>query len=169
MFFRVSRNYRLLCLAIAALLFTLCVIGCSTYRVMIPQTGGETPQPNRSKVVWSFFWVQTAKNPITDPNECDGAGLQVVTVKSNFFFDLISVVTLGLACPKTVEWYCAQPNPTPGRVPDDANDLGCDTTLVSESCDTVSVSQIICCKKYIIECGRMTCDTMVVVDSAGGR
>jgi len=156
---------RVCVLAVIGLVACCTFYGCATYRTNIPQQTLATKRVDQSRVVWSFFWgIETAKNPITDSDECFGQGLGEVTVKSNLLFDLISVATLGFASPKIVQWHCASPNSTPGVVPESATDLGCDTTADS-SCDTLNSGNIFCCVTYTILCGKKHCDT-VRVDSA---
>lgn len=89
--------------------FTVSLSGCYTTRVATQaQPGSEV----NSKTVNSFFWglVQSPKR-ITTPI-CDSLGsngMAEVTVKNNFGYSLITVVSLGIWCPTKIEWKCGKP------------------------------------------------------------
>lgn len=88
---------------------TLTCSSCYTYRVETKaQAGSEVSHAN----VNSYFWG-AIKSPatITTPL-CDSLnvnGMAEVTVKSNFGYSLITVVTLGIWSPSRVEWKCGKP------------------------------------------------------------
>lgn len=84
---------------------------CSSYRLSAPGHPGVT---DHRDVAWSFAWGLVPGNPEID---CQGQTLAEVTVESNLAFDLLSVVTLGLAAPKTIEWKCAGATPSTGTIP----------------------------------------------------
>ena len=98
---------------IAGLLALALLAGCSSYRVKTLERPGATDD---SKIVWSYAWGLLPGLPEAD---CPSQLLSEVTVESHFGFDLISVITLGLASPKRVSWTCARSDP--GAVPIDLN------------------------------------------------
>ena len=101
--FRVSR-------IAVALLLGACLAGCSTVRIQAPEQPGVADRP---KVVWSYVWGLVPAKPKVD---CQGQALAEVTVESNFAYDLLSVLTLGLVSPKSVEWKCAGATPSTGTI-----------------------------------------------------
>ena len=80
----------------------------SSYRVEAPGREGVS---DHSRVLWSWLWGAFD----TDAQKVDfkGQGLAQVTVGSNFAYDLVSVLTLGLVAPKIVRWKVAEPRPNP--------------------------------------------------------
>jgi len=90
---------------------TLCCSSCYTYRIATQaQTGAEV---SKSITAHSLFWglVQKPKDYIHTP-VCDSLGVNgvaEVTVKTNFGYALITVVTLGIWSPVRVQWRCAKP------------------------------------------------------------
>lgn len=149
------------------ILLVAIVSGCSTYVVKIPQLAIETPKGRcETKTVWSLYWgIKDVPSPILDPKECYGQGMGEVRVKSNLLFDLVSVLTLGFASPKRVEWYCADPDAAEGDFP--IFEMVCDT-MFQRKCDTIHVDSIVCCDKISIRCDSILCDT-AVASTAGGE
>ena len=85
--------------------------------------------------------------------------VKTVTMKSNFFYDLITVLTLGFASPIEVEWYCAPPNPNGAVVPEPGVTIVCDTML-EISCDTLQPDSIVCDTQLSILCDTLADDTL---------
>ena len=85
--------------------------GCATNRINRPNDWAPASDA-KSQTVWSFFWGNIHQD--VHPPNCHGPGLSQVTVKSNFGFHLISILSLGIAVPVTIEWVCAKDNPTGG-------------------------------------------------------
>ena len=104
--FSCFRNMYALWLITIVLLFS----SCYTYRVATyAQAGTEV---SKSVTANSFFWG-LIKSPaqITTPI-CDSLqvnGMAEVTMKTNFGYALITVVTLGIWSPVKVEWKCSKP------------------------------------------------------------
>ncbi len=88
---------------------TICLAGCYQYRAQAPGYPGVT---NGGEVIWSFLWGAVKEDPKID--NCNEQALAEVTVRDNFGFALLTVVSLGLVSPKKVEWKCARPQPTEG-------------------------------------------------------
>jgi hypothetical protein len=100
-------------------LFGLLIIffqSCYNYHVT---TSHFDPSTNyQKKNVSAFFWGLVQKNVIA--GNCDSLkvnSLDEVHVKTNFGYALITVVTLGIWCPMTIEWKCAKPCPREGTIP----------------------------------------------------
>jgi hypothetical protein len=96
--------------AIALLIVLFSFSSCYTYRVAThAQAGTELSKPVTAHV---FFWglIQKPKQ-ITTP-VCDSLqvnGMSEVTVKNNFGYSLITVVTLGIWSPVKIQWRCSKP------------------------------------------------------------
>ena len=92
-----------------ALVLALSLSGCYTARVAThAQPGAEVSGQN----VNFFFWgivqsPQRVHTPICDSLGVNG--MAEVTVKSNFGYSLITVVTLGIWSPTRLEWKCGVP------------------------------------------------------------
>ena len=95
----------------ACLLAGTLLAGCSLYRLQAPEHPGVT---DHDDVAWSFAWGLVPGVPEID---CQGRTLAEVTVKSNLFYDLVSLASLGLASPKRFEWKCAGATPATGSIP----------------------------------------------------
>jgi hypothetical protein len=99
-----------------ALTITLTLNSCYTTRVATQaQAGSEVS----GKTVNSFFWglIQNPKRVNTPICDSLGVnGLAEVTVKNNFGYSLITVVTLGIWSPTRVEWKCGKPCQKVGKL-----------------------------------------------------
>jgi len=96
-----------------ALLLTAFVVlfsSCYSYRVATQaQAGTET---TKTITAHSLFWGLVKKPTEIHTPLCDSLqinGLAEVTVKSNFGYSLITVLTLGIWSPMKLEWKCGKP------------------------------------------------------------
>lgn len=67
----------------------------------------------------SFFWGLVNKPVMVHTPICDSLGVNgvaEVTVKNNYGYALITVVTLGIWCPMKVSWACSKPCPKRGEL-----------------------------------------------------
>ena len=87
---------------------------CYTYRTSAPELIGVTE--TKGTVVWSFFWGALNGTPPRVDN-CNGQALSEVAVKENPLYWLLTLMSLGIASPKLVEWRCAPPNAQEGHFP----------------------------------------------------
>jgi len=102
---------RIFLLAVATFLLQSC------YNYHISTSNFDPSTHYKRKTVSSFFWGLAQQN-ITAGN-CDSLkinSLDEVHVKTNLGYALITVVTLGIWCPMTVEWKCAKPCPRDGVI-----------------------------------------------------
>lgn len=94
---------------IPAVLISLMLCSCYTARVETKaQAGSEVSHQN----VNFFFWgaIQSPKRIVTPICDSLGSnGMAEVTVKNNFGYSLLTVVTLGIWSPARVEWKCGKP------------------------------------------------------------
>ena len=82
--------------------------GCYYSRVILPAQAATDPE---TKTVNSFFWGMLQEN--VQPSNCASNALQQVRVDWNFGYSLLTVVTLGIWSPMTVQWQCAKTPPPP--------------------------------------------------------
>ena len=85
---------------------------CYTYRLAThAQPATETLVTTR-KTVHSLFWGVLNKPQVLHTPNCDALGVNGVSevmVRTNFGYAFITVLTLGIYCPVTIEWKCAKP------------------------------------------------------------
>ncbi len=82
---------------------------CYNYRVATQAQAGT--EVNKA-TAHAFFWGLAQKPPTIQTPICDSLevnGMSEVTMKSNFGYSLITVVTLGIWSPMKVEWKCSKP------------------------------------------------------------
>lgn len=105
----------------AIALLAISLAGCYTYRASLQPGATESPgDKGQGKVIWSFAWGAVSGNPPSFEN-CVSKAFAEVAVKENPGFWLITLLSLGIASPKRIEWRCAPPNPTEGLLrPDSA-------------------------------------------------
>jgi Bor protein len=90
-------------------LFALSLLGgCATHRLVAahPNPYGE---PHRVSSV-AFGWGALQKRTVAT---CDNSLLDEVRVKQNFGQSLLTVLTLGIVMPTTIEYICAKTPVTP--------------------------------------------------------
>jgi hypothetical protein len=108
---KIVLHSRILLMAVSIILFQSC------YHYHITTSNFDASTQYNKKTVSSFFWGLAQQN-VTASN-CDSLkinSLDEVHVKTNLGFALITVITLGIWCPMTVEWKCAKPCPREGEV-----------------------------------------------------
>jgi len=83
---------------------------CYSYRVATrAQAGTET---SGTMTAHSLFWGLVKKPVEIHTPTCDSLGVNgvaEVTMKTNFGYALITVITLGIWSPMQVEWKCSKP------------------------------------------------------------
>lgn len=99
-------------LLLFAMLVMLSSTGCYNYRVTAYQPDPGTEY--QSKTVHSLFWGLAQSKNVAPENCKPVQGLDEVHIKHNFGFSLLTVITLGIWCPTTVQWKCSKPCPTVG-------------------------------------------------------
>ena len=93
-----------------ALLVALCCSSCFSYRLVTHDQPGTIH--TESATANAYLWGLVNKPAEIHTPICDTLGVNgvsEVTVKTNFGFALITVVTLGIWCPVKVEWICSKP------------------------------------------------------------
>ncbi|MEO1233440.1 MAG: FAD-binding protein [Myxococcota bacterium] len=85
----------------------------SVYRIEAPDSEGVT---DHARIMCSWLWGAFGTDLQGIADEARGQPLAMVAVESNLLFDLISVLTLGLASPKLMRWKIAEPRSMPARV-----------------------------------------------------
>jgi hypothetical protein len=66
---------------------------------------GEAVSANLQVYFWGLF-----SSPELNTNKCSNGGFNQVKVKSNAFQTLVSIITIGIVRPMTVEYKCAKFN-----------------------------------------------------------
>ena len=96
--------------SIGLILMILFFSSCYSYRVGTnAQPGSEISKPVTAH---SFFWGLIQKPKQIHTPVCDSLGVNgmaEVTIKTNFGYSLITVVTLGIWSPMKVQWKCSKP------------------------------------------------------------
>ena len=100
---------------ILAACFLLLLQSCYSYHVSTSHFDPSTHY--NKKFVSSFFWGLVQQNVVA--SNCDSlqvTSLDEVHVKTNLGYAALTVITLGIWCPMTVEWKCAKPCPREGEI-----------------------------------------------------
>jgi Bor protein len=95
--------------------FLILMQSCYSYHVTTARFDPSTHY--NKKFVSSFFWGLLQQNVVA--SNCDSLkvnSLDEVHVKTNLGYAAITVITLGIWCPMTVEWKCAKPCPREGEI-----------------------------------------------------
>jgi len=92
----------------ALLLLTLETSSCATVRIRTNAAQGSALvckecQGNLTRWFWGYLY-----NGEYMVNNCDARALQAVQVKTSFWQGFVTVLTLGIYCPVTVNWSCAK-------------------------------------------------------------
>ncbi|NNC73179.1 MAG: hypothetical protein HKN78_09945 [Sphingomonadaceae bacterium] len=110
-------------IAIAAAVCAAQLGGCASYRIYAPEFDGVGPggQPYQysSTSVLGDQGLSTEGTGYT-ATECPNADLAAVGVRRNFGQTIVTLLTLGVVSPATVEFYCAKPPDPP--IPCDCED-----------------------------------------------
>ena len=90
----------------AAILFCS---SCYSYKVGTRAQAGT--EDSKLITANAFFWglIQKPKRISTPICDTLGVNMSEVTVKTNFGYALITVVTLGIWCPVQLQWKCSKP------------------------------------------------------------
>jgi hypothetical protein len=80
--------------------------GCANYRLEIHDSDPTKP-PYETEMLHAFLWG-IWYNPQVLTAKCND-GINDVVVKSNYLYDLVSVVTLGIWMPIEVDYRCKAP------------------------------------------------------------
>ncbi len=106
-----TRNFRNI-FNILLIIIGLFINSCTTTRIVTKYDSDTfANNPLNQKTTWSFAWGLVQPNDI-NPN-CDSRAnhLNIVTVKNNLGFALISVLSLGIVMPQRIEWSCSPYSP----------------------------------------------------------
>jgi hypothetical protein len=98
---------------LAFLAFGVVEPACYQYRQQARSITPASECPDFSRGCTTTRW-SAGYGEYSAPAQCGAVGLAEVTVRDQPHFFLLTVLTLGLAAPRSVEWKCARPNPAPG-------------------------------------------------------
>lgn len=90
------------------ILAACCLQGCYHARLLADPEAQVATSP-KAETAWVMWWGLSQPR-LTAP-ECLSGGLQEVRVSTNVGYSLITILTLGIACPVDVEYSCAKPCP----------------------------------------------------------
>ena len=94
------------------LLMVCLLISCSTTRIVSKYDCDTIANnPVNQKTSWSFLWGLVQPKDINPGCDERNNSMNRVTVKDNYAYSFISVVTLGIVMPTQVEWCCAPYSP----------------------------------------------------------
>ena len=101
--------------------YSLCILfvinaysfqSCTTTRIVTKYDSDTfANNPLNKKTTWSFAWGLVQPKDINPKCDSRSNHMNIVTVKNNLGFALISVITLGIVMPQRVEWSCAPYSP----------------------------------------------------------
>lgn len=102
------RNSIIICL----LVMGTSLNSCTTTRIVTKYDSDTfANNPLNQKTTWSFAWGLVQPKDINPKCDSRFNHLDQVTVKNNWGFALISVLSLGIVMPQRVEWSCAPYSP----------------------------------------------------------
>ena len=81
---------------------------CYHYRVLNTVNDPASVQYHK-KVMWSYFWGAVNKPQQFTVPDCTSGGIDEVRVSTNFGNSLLTIGTLGIVCPVTIQWKCHKP------------------------------------------------------------
>lgn len=90
----------------AMILILVALNGCYHYNVHAPNFDPATEY--QKKTAHSLFWGLAQKD-VSAENCVASHGIDEVRVTTNLGYAIITIATLGIWCPMTVEWKCAKP------------------------------------------------------------
>ena len=86
---------------IVLVMYCIAFEGCSSVHVSAKQAS--KADDTYEKTVWALWWG--ASDPL-ESVDCNGNGLQIVTMKTSWIYSLCTFVTLGAAVPVDIEYRC---------------------------------------------------------------
>lgn len=94
-------------LTLIAVLLIAVLSGCMTSRLMQkPDSDGNGP---RVDTHWNFLWGQLTENDLKA--SCGSQNICQVEVRTNFGFQILAVITLGIVVPQKIVWECCPEDP----------------------------------------------------------
>jgi hypothetical protein len=96
--------------AVCAIALTM-ASGCYHSRIILPAPAATDPE---TRTVHSLFWGLQQEN--VEPSNCTSNALQQVRVDWSLGYAFLTVITLGIWSPMTVQWQCAK-TPAPPLAP----------------------------------------------------
>lgn len=91
-----------LIIVVVVSLLSLQPIGCSSTVSVVAEQASRADDIHQTTEV-AFLWGLMDRTRGVD---CDGNGLQIVSAKTNWFYSLCTVLTMGAVVPLTVEYRC---------------------------------------------------------------
>ena len=101
MIVKIRRVHQVLWIVLVISCITFTFDGCSSVHVQAIQA--PKADDTFEKTVWALWWG--ASDPL-ESVDCNGNGLQIVTMKTSWIYSLCTFVTLGAAVPVDIEYRC---------------------------------------------------------------
>jgi hypothetical protein len=114
MIVKIRRVHQFVLVVLVLSSLTITFEGCSTVHVVANQAS--LADDTYKTTVWALWWG------VSDPVEsvdCNGDGLKIVSMKTNWIYSLCTVVTLGAVVPMDIEYRCTLGSLDGGDVIDD--------------------------------------------------
>ena len=96
-------------LARLVLILAVMFIAQSCYHYRVISTIGDPTTEYQHKVMWSYCWGLVNKPQFYVVPNCDKSAIDEVRVTTTFGNTLLTIVTLGIVCPVSLEWKCSKP------------------------------------------------------------
>ena len=99
-------------LCVLIVISAYCFQSCTTTRIVTKYDSDTfANNPLNKKTTWSFAWGLVQPKDINPKCDSRSNHMNIVTVKNNLGFALITVATLGIVMPQRVEWSCSPYSP----------------------------------------------------------
>lgn len=110
-------------LCVTLLILTFLFQGCAIGPRIVTEYDSNSfaNNPLHEKVLWTYAWGLIQPKDLNPGCEVNFNHLNMVEVKTNIGFILLSAVTLGVVVPVKVKWDCAPPPVNPGTLGDTTN------------------------------------------------
>jgi len=112
-----SKNKIPFCIPFKLSAIILLMVFESCYHTRVTTSNFDPSTGYQKKTVCSLFWGLAQRDVLA--TNCDSLklkSLDEVRVTTNLGYALITVATLGIVCPMTIEWKCPKPCPIEGEI-----------------------------------------------------
>jgi len=90
-------------------ILTFMFVSQSCYHYSVLSTISDPLTEYQHKVMWSYCWGLVNKPQFYTVPNCDNNAIDEVRFTTTFANSLLTIFTLGIVCPVTVEWKCHKP------------------------------------------------------------
>jgi len=104
-----TKPYSLKAISRLLLILSIVIVTQSCYHYRVLSTVSDPATEYQHKVMWSYCWGLINKPQFYVVPNCDNSGLDEVRYTTTFGNAFLTIVTLGIVCPVSVEWKCHKP------------------------------------------------------------